>query len=610
MKKIVFIFAICTVLTLCLFGCGNTPADSSNPAESSDSTSNSVSEKQFTGISFSDASYVYDGEEKKIEISGALPNGATVTYQNHKGTNAGVYQSTATLTKEGYESLTLEARLTIRPATFSGISFSDGTYVQTGSERELLIAYEGVLPEGTVVTYQNNKATEAGTYSAVAMLQNPNYETMTLHATLTIRKVSAVALDIVNTLVTRPDPWSFFPEALLPENMAYSQSPLVREDFASFQSTNNIGKKYIGKQFNVVYDTLTQSAALIQYVDLVLEAGNDIASLYQTYINNNPDNYASFSGEAGGFRFQITLDEEKSTLLAGNATVNIELRYDVATGKRSGRVQLTGGVALKYESDENTLSLAYMATVSGVGYLTKLEFVRSNNIVVGYLYEHMGAESTAIKTSAIIEIDSEYTRIISNKRETDDLAIHGCQEVYSSRTGECIGMIVSETVKVVDFTTLWLNLHDVSGIQNVKVLDDINGLNADTVFINNMATVFVTKKVGGISLATASRRYDIEMKDVWYTVAVTKDSKTEYQRVKTQIPMLFVQKDNLNTLGSDMKENNSSAFAGTPSVSSNTTAVVISEFEALCKLFETVKTQMSYNEIVAYIGTKHSFFQS
>lgn len=46
-------------------------------------------------ISFENASYVYDGEEKKIELTGFLPSGYTVSYENNVGTDAGVYYALA-----------------------------------------------------------------------------------------------------------------------------------------------------------------------------------------------------------------------------------------------------------------------------------------------------------------------------------------------------------------------------------------------------------------------------------------------------------------------------------------------------------------------------------
>ncbi len=600
MKKIIFLFAFITLL-FCFSGCNDEPKLNNEEPKLN----------KFEGISFSDASYTYDGETKKIEITGNLPEGAEVSYTDNEKTNAGTYTVSATVSKEGYESLTLTAELIITPALFTGITFDDAEYTKSDTERQILISYD-TLPEGTLVTYENNKATQAGVYHAVATVTNPNYQTLVLQATLTIRAVSEtvtlVAGDIINALMNKPDPWRFLPTSMLPENMAYSSTPLSREDFADFVNVDAIGTKSIGKQLNVLYDTLTVSATALTYVDAVFSVSGTIASLYQTYLNNDPNDQRTFSGEAGGFQFLIQLDGNHSKLLAGNTTVNIELTYNSDTGERMGRIEITNGVTLKYQSSEEELHLAYTATISGIEYLTKLDFVRNGNVTVGHLYEHLGAGESALKTSALIEIDSQYTRIMADKRETDDLLIDGYQEVYNSQSGVYVGGIVDESVKLVDYKTLWLHLSDISGIDKVKVLDDINNLNADTVYINNMTTAFVPTKIGGLSLDSLSRRYDIEMKDVWYVVAVQNGEKVEYQRVKTQIPMLFVQTKCLNSVGTDIKTANSSAFASTPVVNATSAAAASSVFETMLATFTSIKAQDNYSDILAFIGSADAFF--
>ena len=75
--------------------------------------------KDMNGISFKGADYVYDGTKKSIAVSGTLPEGALVTYKNANATNAGTYNATAKVTCYGYKDLTLNAKLTIKPAEIS-----------------------------------------------------------------------------------------------------------------------------------------------------------------------------------------------------------------------------------------------------------------------------------------------------------------------------------------------------------------------------------------------------------------------------------------------------------------------------------------------------------
>ncbi len=239
--------------------------------------------------------------------------------------------------------------------------------------------------------------------------------------------------------------------------------------------------------------------------------------------------------------------------------------------------------------------LAYKITVSGIGYLTKLSFVRDDDMVVGYLHEYIGNSSKAIKTSALIEIDDEYTRIISDKRETEDLIINGYQEVYSTKTGCMLGAEVSETVKLTEFDTLWFNLADVSCFNNVKVTDEINRLNINTVYVNNSITPFMPKQF-------ISRNFDIEMKDVFYIVSETIEGKTKYKKIAAKVPMLFVQLDNIDDLGKDIKSKNPAQFNSEPSVKSENVQAVTGLFDVLVEAFEDVKADNTYDSIYNYIN--------
>lgn len=68
--------------------------------------------KDFTGITFNDVTVTYDGEEHEVTCSG-VPSSATVTYSNNKATEVGVYNATAVISMDGYNTLTLNAKLTI-----------------------------------------------------------------------------------------------------------------------------------------------------------------------------------------------------------------------------------------------------------------------------------------------------------------------------------------------------------------------------------------------------------------------------------------------------------------------------------------------------------------
>ena len=160
------------LLGIALSGCHNDP----KPIEKQD----------FANVAFNDATYVYDGSAHQLdEISGA-PAGTSVTYTGRDSqVNVGEYPATALLCKDGYNDKTLSATLYITPATFENIVFADKTVEYNG--HEYVIECSNV-PSFATVTYQNNRGTNVGTYEAAATISAPNYNDLTLRATLTINK--------------------------------------------------------------------------------------------------------------------------------------------------------------------------------------------------------------------------------------------------------------------------------------------------------------------------------------------------------------------------------------------------------------------------------------
>ena len=89
--------------------------------------------QNITGITFADKTFNYDGTEKSITVSGSLPTGAKVDYTDNKGKNAGTYNATATVKCDGYNDLTLDAKMTInkKALTVTGLTAQNKTYDAT-----------------------------------------------------------------------------------------------------------------------------------------------------------------------------------------------------------------------------------------------------------------------------------------------------------------------------------------------------------------------------------------------------------------------------------------------------------------------------------------------
>ena len=199
-KKLLFL--IPALLGMFLSACGggsSTPTD--NPGGGSDSGGESGSggdsaKTDFTGVAFESASYVYDGQPHILaEVTGA-PENTTITYTGrNEYTNVGTYNASAKLVKEGYNDKTLNATLTITPASFAGYTYESKSVKYDGAEHINDIQLVGTFPQGTTTneTVKNSNgekvtsAIEVGTYTYTCVVSNSNYNTLTLNATLTIK---------------------------------------------------------------------------------------------------------------------------------------------------------------------------------------------------------------------------------------------------------------------------------------------------------------------------------------------------------------------------------------------------------------------------------------
>ncbi|WP_198673067.1 MBG domain-containing protein, partial [Algoriphagus litoralis] len=137
-----------------------------------------------TGITFEDQSFVFDGSARSLAISGNLLTGTSVAYTNNSRTNVGTQEVTATITGSNFTTLVLTADLTITPATITGITLADGSFVFDGTEKSLAIT--GTLPDGTSIAYTNNGRTDIGTQEVTATISGANFTTLELTADLTI----------------------------------------------------------------------------------------------------------------------------------------------------------------------------------------------------------------------------------------------------------------------------------------------------------------------------------------------------------------------------------------------------------------------------------------
>ncbi|MCH7399437.1 Ig-like domain-containing protein, partial [Belliella sp. DSM 107340] len=154
-----------------------------------------VNPADISGIGFDDASFVFDGTGKSLEITGTLPAGTSVAYADNSRTNVGTQQATATITGSNFQTLVLTADLEITAAEITGITFDDASFVFDGSEKSIEIT--GTLPAGTSVSYADNSRTNVGTQEAIATITGSNFQTLVLTADLeiTAAEITGITFD-------------------------------------------------------------------------------------------------------------------------------------------------------------------------------------------------------------------------------------------------------------------------------------------------------------------------------------------------------------------------------------------------------------------------------
>lgn len=176
-----------------------------------------VEKQNFEGVTLESNSFTYDGKNHSLAVSGA-PVDANIKYTNNSQKNVGVYKVTATVTKNGYNDLTLEATLTIVAADFTNLKFESKSFEYDGNAHSLVVEN---VPTGATVNYVNNNKTAVGTYTVKATVTKTGYNTKELTATLEITPAKdPIEVDTTKTAFTLNNSTTFddFKEAIFGGN--------------------------------------------------------------------------------------------------------------------------------------------------------------------------------------------------------------------------------------------------------------------------------------------------------------------------------------------------------------------------------------------------------
>lgn len=557
---------------------------------------------EISGITFENGTYVYDGTKKTLTVGGEIPEGVTVTYENASAIDAGEYDATAVLKGDKYKTKKLSAKLTIEKAEIEGVVFESVSYKYDGTEKAIEIA--GELPAGVSVEYENATQTEKGEYTARAVLSGKNYKTKELTATLTIgdRYIES-AKNVVAALCSVPNMKSYMPQTFAEENRAVNSETNYEADFNSVNVIPTVG---MGKQLAAAYGAFDKAQTAFSLVSKVQGVLSGITTAYQEFLNDG--NEKNFEKTGSNYKFRLDIDDDGYYLLGKFYGANIELNYSKENKKCGGRLQIGKNNAMKYEADEKSLSFA--ANVSGV-LMYELHLTRKENGELnGTFYEYAGAKGVSlIKSSGVLEVKSGYTTVMCNKRELLDLPIHASLEVYDNSTGKLIGGKVCEDIKAATYNTFWFPLKDVDGVRSIKVVNESNGTNPYTVYLNGATEAIHTKLwgvSGGLSKA-ASRRFDIELRSA---VVYGKNESGETEQKTLKIPMIFVQEEHIDTFAEDFYEKNKAYGVSKNglNIGKDKISFISQKFAASYAKYSEIISGSVYERVVDYIGAENEYF--
>ena len=404
------------------------------------------------------------------------------------------------------------------------------------------------------------------------------------------------------------DPYSFIPETMRPDGVSKVIESQVTYDFTEFTNVSSIQYGGFGEQWHMVIENIKESERFYK----VTEYGSEIIGAANLVVYAFLDDYydgtvsktfnddsrftAKIDFDGGVLNYIIQFKTSVNLPLFGAITPQIDMKYVLATSTKTVRFQLGEGNALKFviTPDSYTFALEYgIETVSRKAYFTVSKDEEEN--VEGTIYELVQyKDKELLPACAKFYIGEEYTAAVGNKASGLIGFDNYISELYKTSEGKMLGYEIQETKDVsltsVTFNTLWFNLDDIGGINNVKI--------DEKVYVNNSEVEFKTKNFGGITKKTLSRRYDIEQRLQFFYGEVNEEV-VEY---KTSIPMMFVQEEKLSDFVSDVNSENPYLNISL-NVLTNNLNMIQDCYDTYVPAFIQIKDAIDAAYIVDYIGS-------
>ena len=410
------------------------------------------------------------------------------------------------------------------------------------------------------------------------------------------------------------NPYEYLPEAM---RLDYSANLVDAEDivtdYSSFVNVSDISYGF-GEQWYMVLENINQSMTFFNALTVVESLSASSITAFNNYFDKNPQDTANYEFENGSYNITINFDGEviyyvveytANLPVIGEVTAQIALAMIAETGEKSVRIQLGDANALAYTVRENSYDFAirYLGVRRAMFSVAR----DSEGNVSGKIYEYLTVSSLETSSAAEFYITDQYVSVVGNKADGLIGFSNTICELYDVNSGKMLGYEVNEVAEklgiTVNFDTLWFTLDMVDGINSIKYVAATDS-SAAKLYVNGLGKEWAYKTVGGFSLASFSRRYDIEFRTQYVT---SYDPTTkEYTVHKIQVPMLFVQEEYFDTLTDDIKAENKNVNASV-AIADLALEQLMNDYETLIPVFVENKELYTVELILAYIGEKIKF---
>lgn len=404
-------------------------------------------------------------------------------------------------------------------------------------------------------------------------------------------------------------PMAYLPESMLP-SAAHSVKSGYALDLSSPVSLSTLPTGGFGEQWMMILSNLSQSQVFFNVMNAVESVTSTSVSAFQNYLDDNPSDTARHTFKAGTYDVTIDFDGEilsyvlsfdANVPVIGNVTAQIALAMDTETEEKTVRVQLGDANAMRYTVTEDGYEFAIRYLGVRRAYFSIEQ--QDDGTLEGHIYEHLtAADKVTLTSAADFYVDDDYVTAIGNKAD-GLLGFKGyvC-EVYDRDSGKLLGYEVRETLSKLTFNTYWFDFANLPGFSSLKYVP-ANGEEKAYFLVNGSTKKWEPMNVGGISLKTASRRFDIELRNRYFTV--WDEAKESWEIVCVEFPMFFVQEENFDTVVKDVKNQNGVQMS--VGVSNADLDRISEDYDTLVDVFIANKELVTSDVILAFIGDKVVF---